>query len=255
MFSALGRKEAISKNISSFHFSPLIPAFSRADVDGADFTGPQHAAETLNPRRAPLPLPSRMWGFSSMGPVISPSASVILASPWRRLQVTRRLEAVGGPCRAAKLKQKGVFKYLRCEYNHTSALREERGRKGTNLSLGNHLRRDAETIFECWIWGRGRGFHRTISQFADIQHFLRAEDKQVFFFFIPPQHPATSNAIFMNFSHRRTHQLFVAGRNNKQTNNACSKKREASSAPCQSQLDSSGNDPICIVNQALVREG
>lgn len=53
MFSALARKEMISKNISSFHFSPLIPAFSRADVDGANFTGAQHAAETLNPRRAP----------------------------------------------------------------------------------------------------------------------------------------------------------------------------------------------------------
>lgn len=49
------RKGTISKNISSFHFSPLIPAFSRADVDGDDFTGAQHAAETLNPRRAPSP--------------------------------------------------------------------------------------------------------------------------------------------------------------------------------------------------------
>lgn len=77
-------------------------------------------------------------------------AHVISALPWRRLQVSRRLEAVRGTCTAAKLEQKGVFKYLRWEHHRALLLlrREEQRLQGAHLENHLHFIADTDTTPE-----------------------------------------------------------------------------------------------------------
>lgn len=69
----------------------------QADVVGADFAGGSAPFRNFEPHRVSS---RRFFKLRSRDPA---DCRAILASPWRRLQVTRRLEAVRGPCSTAKL--------------------------------------------------------------------------------------------------------------------------------------------------------
>lgn len=101
MFSALSRKKGNDSKTSQRLFTPFIPPSDSCILSGRCCQQPSARGTKL--WTSPCPIHGAFFSIQAPVPWSRCNRRVIFAPPWRRLQVTRRLEAVRGPCTTAKL--------------------------------------------------------------------------------------------------------------------------------------------------------